>query len=50
MAQGNYSVDYVLKLKALMHDPIHKIWLFSEENRNTPLGFLERTNFKVSIR
>ena len=33
MAQGNYSVDYVLKLKALMHDPIHKIWLFSEENK-----------------
>ena len=33
MAQDNYSVDYVLKLKALMHDPIHKIWLFSEENK-----------------
>ncbi len=25
MAQDNYSVDYVLKLKALMHDPIYKI-------------------------
>jgi len=33
MAQGNYSVDYVLKLKALMHDPIHKIWLFSKKNK-----------------
>ncbi|MEO0153037.1 MAG: type III-B CRISPR-associated protein Cas10/Cmr2 [candidate division WOR-3 bacterium] len=34
MVQDNYSVDYVLKLKALMHDPIYKISTLGSGHEN----------------
>lgn len=34
MAQNNYSVDYIFKLKALMHDPIYKISTLGSGHEN----------------